>query len=140
VRPGLARIPELVEQARLAGLRVELEGPPDLPGAEEPQQEAAYRVVQEALSNVRRHSGASSAVVRLALNGTNLAVTVDDNGAGLDWSKQGGTGPGNGLTGMRERVEALGGSLALLPLGGLPPNPGLRVEARIPLNAERTGP
>jgi len=138
-RPGLARIPELVEHARLAGLRVDLEGPPELPGAGEAQQEAAYRVVQEALSNVRRHSGASAAVVRLALAGNTLEVTVDDDGAGLDWSKQGGAEPGNGLTGMRERVEALGGSLALLPLDGLPPNRGLRVKATLPL-AEGTGP
>lgn len=138
-RPGLARIPELVEHARQAGLRVGLEAPPELPGAAEPQQEAAYRVVQEALSNVRRHSGASSAVVRLALDGSTLEVTVDDDGAGL-----GDAEPGNGLRGMRERVEALGGSLALLPLNGLPPaggpNTGLRVQARIPLTTEGTGP
>ncbi|WP_120522149.1 sensor histidine kinase [Arthrobacter celericrescens] len=134
-RPGLARIPELVEHARQAGLRVELEGPPELPGVGEPQQEAAYRVVQEALSNVRRHSGASAAVVRLAVDGTTLVVTVDDDGAGLGDSE-----PGNGLTGMRERVEGLGGSLALLAPDGLPPNRGLRVEARIPLTTEEARP
>jgi len=138
-RPGLSRIPELVEHARQAGLRVELEAPPELPGVGEPQQEAAYRVVQEALSNVRRHSGASAAVVRLALDGTTLVVTVDDDGAGLDWSTHGGTAPGNGLIGMRERVEALGGSLALLPRDGLPPNRGLRVEAGIPLDPGNAG-
>ena len=138
-RPGLARIPELVEHARLAGLRVELANPVDPAGVGEQQQEAAYRVVQEALSNVRRHSGAAAAVVRLAVVGNTLQVTVDDDGAGL-----GGSEPGNGLTGMRERVEALGGSLALLlPDGPRPnkgPNRGLRVEARIPLGTEGTGP
>ncbi|WP_115789283.1 sensor histidine kinase [Arthrobacter silvisoli] len=138
-RPGLARIPELVEHARLAGLRVELANAVDPATVREQQQEAAFRVVQEALSNVRRHSGAVSAVVRLAVAGNTLEVTVDDDGTGLDWSKQGGAEPGNGLTGMRERVEALGGSLALLPLDGPPPNRGLRVEARIPLR-EAAGP
>lgn len=126
-RPGLDRIPELVEDARQAGLEVGLSATADPSAVAPASQEAAYRVVQEALSNIRRHSGAESAVVRLALAGDMLEVTVDDDGAGLDWSMQGSVGPGNGLTGMRERVEALGGTLALLPL-----EPGLRVAVRIP--------
>jgi signal transduction histidine kinase len=134
LRPGLARIPELVEQARLGGLQVALEDTAAPGEAGEAQQEAAYRVVQEALSNVRRHSGAASAVVRLAIAGEALEVRVDDDGAGLR-----GAEPGNGLTGMRERLEALGGTLALLPREPGQPNPGLRVEARIPLG-ERAEP
>ncbi|OFI37714.1 hypothetical protein BIU82_07540 [Arthrobacter sp. SW1] len=133
-RPGLARIPELVEHARQAGLTVELAASADPSAVAPAPQEAAYRVVQEALSNIRRHSSAETAVVRLALAGDTLEVTVDDDGAGLDQSKQGSAAPGNGLTGMRERVEALGGTLALLPL-----HPGLRVEARLPAG-ERTEP
>ncbi|WAH98775.1 sensor histidine kinase [Arthrobacter sp. MMS18-M83] len=127
--PSLARIPELVEDARRGGLEVRFENSVD-PERVDPervataQQETAYRIVQEALSNVRRHSGAASAVVLLELAGNALKVRVDDDGAGMR-----GAAAGNGLTGMHERVQALGGTLGLTPL-----EPGLRVEAMLPLN------
>ena len=137
--PSLGRIPELVEDARRGGLQLRFEnsvdpvrvgpehlGPEHLGPA---QQEAAYRIVQEALSNVRRHSGAASAVVLLELAGNALRVRIDDDGGGLR-----GAPAGNGLRGMRERVEALGGTLGLMPL-----EPGLRVEANLPLNPEQGG-
>ncbi|MEV8149160.1 sensor histidine kinase [Arthrobacter sp. NPDC080073] len=127
--PSLGRIPELVDDARCGGLEVRFGNSvdPGLIGAA--QQEAAYRIVQEALSNVRRHSGAASAVVLLELAGNSLRVRVDDDGGGLR-----GAPAGNGLRGMRERVEALGGTLGLMPL-----EPGLRVEANLPLNAGQEG-
>lgn len=122
--PGLARIPELVEDARRGGLQLRFENSidPALVGAA--QQETAYRIAQEALSNVRRHSGAASAVVLLELTGDALKVRIDDDGAGMR-----GAAAGNGLTGMLERVQALGGTLGLTSL-----EPGLRVEAMLPLN------
>ncbi|GAA3317907.1 sensor histidine kinase [Arthrobacter ramosus] len=137
--PSLGRIPELVEDARRGGLQLRFENSVD-PGRVDPehlgpehlgpaQQEAAYRIVQEALSNVRRHSGAASAVVLLELSGNALRVRIDDDGGGLR-----GAPAGNGLRGMRERVEALGGTLGLMPL-----EPGLRVEANLPLNPEQGG-
>lgn len=125
--PSLGRIPELVDDARRGGLQMRLEnsvGPEGLERVGTAQQETAYRIVQEALSNVRRHSGAASAVVQLALAENKLNVRIDDDGAGM-----GGEAPGNGLRGMRERVEALGGTLSLTPL-----EPGLRVDAMLPLN------
>ncbi|MHC6219924.1 sensor histidine kinase [Arthrobacter sp. MMS24-S77] len=132
--PSLARIPELVEDARRGGLQLRFEnsvdrervGPEHLgPGhLGTVQEETAYRIVQEALSNVRRHSGAASAVVLLELAGNALKVRIDDDGAGMR-----GATAGNGLTGMRERVAALGGTLSLTPL-----DPGLRVEAMLPLD------
>ncbi|GAA5196435.1 sensor histidine kinase [Arthrobacter gyeryongensis] len=130
--PSLGRITELVEDARRGGLEVRFEnsvgadraGPEHLGPA---QQEAAYRIVQEALSNVRRHSGAASAVVLLEVAGNALRVRIDDDGGGLR-----GAPTGNGLRGMRERVEALGGTLGLTPL-----EPGLRVEANLPLNSNK---
>ncbi|MGM7775332.1 sensor histidine kinase [Arthrobacter sp. KNU-44] len=130
--PSLGRIPELVEDARRGGLEVRFEnsveadraGPEHLGPA---QQEAAYRIVQEALSNVRRHAGAASAVVLLELAGNALRVRIDDDGGGLR-----GAPAGNGLRGMRERIEALGGTLGLTPL-----EPGLRVEANLPLNSNK---
>lgn len=122
--PSLARIPELVEDARRGGLKLRFENsiPPERVGTA--QQETAYRIVQEALSNVRRHSGAASAVVLLELAGDALKVRIDDDGGGLR-----GAPAGNGLTGMLERVQALGGTLGLTSL-----EPGLRVEATLPLN------
>ncbi|MEZ2389874.1 sensor histidine kinase [bacterium RCC_150] len=129
--PSLARVPELVEDARHAGLRLRFEnhlqsegGLIEQPHVGSAQQEAAYRIVQEALSNIRRHSGATNAVVRLDMVGNALKVQIDDDGAGLR-----GAPLGNGLRGMRERAEAFGGRLDLMPL-----EPGLRVEATLPLN------
>ncbi|UXM92914.1 sensor histidine kinase [Paenarthrobacter sp. JL.01a] len=129
-RPTLARIPELVKNAEVGGLVVALDdnSEPRLVGPA--QQEAAYRIVQEALTNVGRHSGARSAVVRLAQAAGALTVTIGDDGGGM-----GGALPGNGLTGMRERVAALGGSLTLIEL-----HPGLRIEASLPLQTEGTRP
>ncbi|MHA7166996.1 sensor histidine kinase [Arthrobacter bambusae] len=127
--PSLVRIPELVDDARRGGLEVRFENTvgPELIGTT--QQEAAYRIVQEGLSNVRRHSGAASAVVLLELAGNALRVSIDDDGGGLR-----GAPAGNGLRGMRERVEALGGTLGLTAL-----EPGLRVEANLPLNPREGG-
>ncbi|MGO4583132.1 sensor histidine kinase [Arthrobacter sp. 2RAF6] len=121
--PSLGRIPELVEDARRGGLQLRFENSVDTERVGTAQQEAAYRIVQEGLSNVRRHSGAASAVVLLELAGNSLRVRIDDDGGGLR-----GAPAGNGLRGMRERVEALGGTLGLTPL-----EPGLRVEANLPL-------
>ncbi|MGO4856388.1 sensor histidine kinase [Arthrobacter sp. 2MCAF14] len=125
--PSLGRIPELVDDARRGGLEVRFENSVEADRAGTAQQEAAYRIVQEALSNVRRHAGAASAVVLLELAGNALRVRIDDDGGGLR-----GAPAGNGLRGMRERVEALGGTLGLTPL-----EPGLRVEANLPLNSNK---
>ncbi|MDR6985940.1 signal transduction histidine kinase [Paenarthrobacter nitroguajacolicus] len=121
-RPTLARIPELVKNAELGGLRVTLRDDSDHQIIGPAQQEAAYRIIQEALTNVGRHSGAQSAVVRVAQAAGLLTVTVDDDGGGMR-----GALPGNGLTGMRERAVALGGTLAVHEL-----EPGLRIEATLP--------
>lgn len=122
--PSLARIPELVEDARRGGLQLRFDNAVDPERVGTSQQETAYRIVQEALSNVRRHSGAASAVVLLELAGNALKVRIDDDGAGMR-----GAAAGNGLRGMHERVKALGGTLVLAPL-----EPGFRVEANLPLN------
>lgn len=122
-RPSLARIPELVENARLGGLQLRLDSQAEPERIAPAQQEAAYRIIQEALTNVGRHSGARSAVVSLSSSAGWLTVRIDDDGAGMR-----GALPGNGLTGMRERVAALGGTLTLREL-----DPGLRVDAVLPL-------
>ncbi|MFF5982238.1 sensor histidine kinase [Streptomyces olindensis] len=122
--PGLDRLPELVEQAASAGLTVDVEGePPRLaPGTDL----AAFRIVQEALTNVVRHSGSRHARVHLAHDTGALRLRVDDDGpaTGTDAG-----GSGNGLAGMRERAAALGGTIEAGPR----PDGGFRVLAVLPL-------
>ncbi len=129
-RPSLARVPELVRNAELGGLHVRLQDDSNHQLIGPAQQEAAYRIVQEALTNVGRHSGAQTAVVRLVQAAGALTVTIDDDGGGMRSAL-----PGNGLTGMRERAVALGGTLTLQEL-----EPGLRVEATVPTHQEGTLP
>ena len=93
-------------------------------------EQALFRVAQEALSNVARHSGASAVDVHLAWEERSLTLTLADNGGGFDVNQ--GASAGNGLRNMRERVEALGGTL--LVFGGTSGDArGTRVEARVPL-------
>ncbi|WP_138443242.1 sensor histidine kinase [Sinomonas susongensis] len=115
VTPGepFERLPGLVEDARGMGLEVTLDA--ELGGPPSPAvQRVAYRVVQEALTNAVRHSGARHADVRIARSEGNVVVEVHDDGSGLR-----GAEPGSGLRGMRERVEAAGGTLTLTDAGGL---------------------
>ncbi|MEU6287993.1 sensor histidine kinase [Streptomyces sp. NPDC046988] len=127
--PGLDRLPELVEQAAGAGLTVEVEGePPRLsPGTDL----AAFRIVQEALTNVVRHSGSRHARVRLDRDGRTLRLRVDDDGpaTGADAG-----GSGNGLAGMRERAAALGGTIEAGPRA----DGGFRVLAALPIDVAHT--
>ncbi|MCW7941588.1 histidine kinase [Streptomyces hygroscopicus] len=129
--PGLGRLPELVEQAARAGLAVTVEGePPTLaPGTDL----AAFRIVQEALTNVVRHSGSRHA--RVYVDGADdvLRLRVDDDGpaTGADAG-----GSGNGLAGMRERAAALGGSIEAGPRD----EGGFRVLAALPLKVSAEEP
>ncbi|AXK32014.1 sensor histidine kinase [Streptomyces armeniacus] len=129
--PGLERLPELAEQAAGAGLRVstETEGRPAglPPGADL----AAFRIVQEALTNVMRHSASREARVLLHYAGDELRIRVDDDGPAAERGPGGG---GNGLVGMRERAAVLGGSVEAGPRG----DGGFRVLARLPLSAPAT--
>lgn len=125
--PGLGRLPELVEQAGSAGLTVDVDGePPRLaPGTDL----AAFRIIQEALTNVVRHSGSRHARVHLAHDTRELRLRIDDDGpaTGADAG-----GSGNGLAGMRERAAALGGTIEAGPR----PDGGFRVLAVLPLKVK----
>jgi len=92
---------------------------------------AAYRIVQEALTNVARHAGPATATVRLTYGEQDLTVQVDDNGRGP--AARPPRAVGTGITGMRERVAALGGEL----YAGPRPGGGFRVQARLPVNGTR---
>ena len=124
--PGLARLDDLVARTRAVGVpvTVEVDGPATaLPAAVDL---AAYRIVQEALTNVLRHAGAATAEVRLHRDDDHLTVSVTDTGRG---SAPASATAGHGLAGMKERVCALGGSL----LAGPHPDGGFRVTATIPV-------
>ena len=123
----IARLDDLVSQAAAAGLavRTEIDGPPrPLPFSVDA---AAYRIVQEALTNVARHAGPATAIVRVCYAERDLAVQVDDDGTGPPPGPP--AGNGRGIMGMRERAAALGGELQ----AGARPGGGFRVRARLPL-------
>jgi signal transduction histidine kinase len=122
---GLCQLDSLVARARAAGLPVtvtvtgiERPLPPDV-------DRAAYRIVQEALTNVSRHAGPAQASVCLQYTPAALTVQVDNDGTGGGVRS---AGPGLGLIGMRERVSALGGLLHAGPQDG----GGFRVRAELP--------
>jgi signal transduction histidine kinase len=127
--PSVARLEGLVSRASAAGLKVrtEVSGTPrTLPAGVDL---AAFRIVQEALTNVARHAGpATTATIRVGYGDHDLTVQVDDNGGGTGQAST--SGGGNGIPGMRERASALGGVLEAGPR----PGGGFRVLARLPLN------
>jgi signal transduction histidine kinase len=90
---------------------------------------AAYRVVQESLTNVRKHAGHAAATVRLCYEPTELRIVVADDGNGVRGPDHQG-GAGHGIAGMRERVAAVGGSLEAGPR----PGRGFRVSATLPMH------
>lgn len=121
--PGLAQLDGLITLADSAGLHVELvrDGNPiAVPAAVDV---AAYRIVQESLTNVVRHAGASTAIVSLRYRGRQLEVEVRDDGRGPDANSPGESDRGDrghGILGMRERAETVGGQLTTrsAPEGG----------------------
>ncbi|RCH70790.1 sensor histidine kinase [Streptomyces sp. SDr-06] len=127
--PGLDRLPELVEQAASAGLTVETTTTGRRGTLPPGTDLAAFRIVQEALTNVVRHSAARTARVEVAYERGALVLRVDDEGPASGGDAG---GSGNGLIGMRERAAALGGTIDAGPV----PAGGFRVTARLPLAAE----
>ncbi|MFI5958112.1 sensor histidine kinase [Cryptosporangium sp. NPDC051539] len=125
--PGLDAIPALVERARAGGARIELTGRIDPRQHSDAVQLVLYRVVQEALTNVVKHSAPTSGRVLLAETGGELRVEVEDTGppAARPDPPEG----GHGLIGLRERVALYGGSLVALPR----PEGGFRLVATLPV-------
>jgi signal transduction histidine kinase len=140
-QPGVARIPALLGRVRAAGMPVELSvqapggTPPELaPGVDL----AAFRVVQEGLTNVMKHAGQARTAVRLDYGQRDLLITVSDDGrpaaggprVGPEARAEPGSGSGGrGLIGLRERIAVYGGELDAGPR----PGGGWRLAARIPL-------
>jgi signal transduction histidine kinase len=131
-QPGIRDLDALIARTRDAGLQTSLnvDGTTrELPSAVEL---SAYRIVQEALTNVIRHAGAKHAEVNLHYGARTLELTVLDDGAGVASSNgHGEQGGGHGLVGMRERVALFGGELDAGPRDG---GHGYRVHASLPLS------
>ncbi|WP_217235014.1 sensor histidine kinase [Streptomyces sp. AC555_RSS877] len=132
-QPDVEQIDELVEQCRGSGLPVDfkIEGTPrPLPSGVEL---TAYRIVQEALTNTRKHGGPNAgASVRLVYFDDGLGLLVEDDGKGAPhelYEEGGADGAGHGLIGMRERVGMVGGTLDAGPR----PGGGFRISALLPL-------
>ncbi|HEU5387950.1 MAG TPA: histidine kinase [Streptosporangiaceae bacterium] len=131
--PGLDLLEELICTFADAGLRVTRE----VTGQARPLPEAveltAYRIIQESLTNTRKHAGCDTAVLRLGYTPGALSLAVEDGGKQVTESSRHAPG-GHGIVGMRERVAALGGRLSAGPR----PEGGYRVFAELPLRAARS--
>jgi signal transduction histidine kinase len=126
-QPGLSELDALVAQVRAAGLLVDVavEGDPaELPAGLDL---TAYRVVQEALTNTLKHSGAAQVKVRLVFGPSSLVVDIVDDGV----AAAPGVGAGHGLVGIRERVSLFGGTA----IAGPGPAGGWQVRVELPLPA-----
>ncbi|WP_407564112.1 sensor histidine kinase [Streptomyces sp. 184] len=124
---GLEKLAELVERARGSGVPATVAVAGERPVLPAEVDRAAYRIVQESLTNVARHAGPAAAVgVHVSYAPDRVVVQVDDDGAADPGAPP---EPGIGLTGMRERVAALGGELHAAPR----PEGGFRVRAELPL-------
>jgi len=131
-QPGLAQVEALAERMGRSGLTVDVqvEGEPEdvSPGVDI----SAYRILQEALTNVLKHADASCATVRIVHRDGGVEIAVADDGTGRPATHAGqDAGRGHGLAGMRERVGLYGGSLEAGPA----PAGGWRVVARLPREA-----
>jgi signal transduction histidine kinase len=134
--PGVGRLGELASTMRGAGLTVRVETDGNRKPLPASTDLAAYRIVQEALTNSARHSASPVATVRVRYLDDTVEILVDDDGkvaaaAGRRPAAQA-RGTGNGIAGMRERAQALGGSLEAGPR----PGGGFRVTARLPARGE----
>ncbi|WP_394813802.1 sensor histidine kinase [Streptomyces litchfieldiae] len=125
--PGLARADELVASAKLAGLAARIVRTGVERSLPAPVDLAAYRIVQESLTNAARHSGAGRVTIRLAYGNGGLTLAVEDDGRGSA-ARSTSAGGGSGIAGMTERARAVGGELTAGPR----PEGGFAVRAQLP--------
>jgi signal transduction histidine kinase len=133
-QPSLASLDILLGQVRASGLQVDA----TVTGSRDPVPPgvdlSAYRIIQEALTNVLKHAGPQAhASVTLAFGDDDLAIAVADDGTGASASDNGTPSRGNGLLGIRERVAVIGGSVEAGPGDGR----GFVVRARLPYSVTR---
>jgi signal transduction histidine kinase len=128
-QPGLGQLDELAATAREAGLDVEVTGAPTAAGLPSAVDSAAYRILQESITNVIRHVGPTRVDVRIEPGADLLEIRVINDGSPDAPGEPGSIVPGRGIAGMRERCELLGGELH----AGPGPGGGFEVTARLPL-------
>jgi signal transduction histidine kinase len=133
--PSLARVDELAADVRAAGLALELEVAGDLGELPRALDVAAYRIAQEALTNVLRHAPSAATTLRISHEGNTIRLCVTDDGAGgalVVNSEHDGRRAvgGHGLVGMRERAAMFGGTLE----AGPQPGGGFAVRASFPVH------
>ena len=130
--PSLTRLDDLVARSNAAGLEVQIDVEGDLENLPRNVDVAAYRIIQESLTNVARHADRPDAVVRVRAGADAVNVEVLDEGSGSRWAPDLPSG-GNGIAGMRERATAIGGSFEAGPR----PGRGFAVRARLPIERAR---
>jgi signal transduction histidine kinase len=123
--PSLRRLPELIADIRASGVPVDLQVDGDLAQVPPGVDLSAYRVIQEALTNVIKHAGPARAAVTVRCSETDLALVVSDNGRGSRQSHN----SGHGLAGIQERVAVLGGIVDVSSAGS---GAGFAVRATLP--------
>lgn len=129
-QPSLERLDSLIDQVRDAGLDVDLVVEGDRRPLSAGIDVNAYRIVQEALTNVLKHAGKARATVRVRFGERDLDLEISDDGRGAAAAILDAPGDGQGLVGMRERVQLHGGQLQAGPrMEG-----GYRVKARLPID------
>lgn len=129
---GLEAVGDLRERLGAAGITLDVRVDPTAPPLPAIVGATGYRIVQEALTNVMRHVGPTSARVQVIRRDEVVLIEIEDDGAhGDDRPALAGTGSGNGLRGMRERAAAIGGALEAGPR----PQGGWRVTASLPVGA-----
>src|SRR6516225_9633649 len=131
-QPGLARLPDLLEEVRAAGVPVELIEQGQRPRLPPGVDLVAFRVVQESLTNVRKHAPGAPTRLLLCYGAKSLQLEVANAPAALAASGNGTGRGGHGLIGLRERVHLFGGSIEAQPTG----DGGFRVHAVLPLTGE----
>jgi signal transduction histidine kinase len=135
-QPGLAQLGELLDDAReVSGIGARLIVRGWLTSLDPGVELAAYRIVQEALTNARRHAPGAAVDVELDFADDALHLRVRDNGPGPPLAQDGQIQAGHGLLGMRERAAAVGGELTTGPA----PGGGFLVRATLPIKAEVAG-
>jgi signal transduction histidine kinase len=127
---GLDQVEELAGMARDAGLDVKVEMAPAPPALPDAVDRAAYRILQESITNAIRHAGPARVIVSVGYRPADLEILVSDDGRGPDGPAAG--DGGQGIIGMRERAALLGGELSAGPR----PGGGFQVRARLPLRPD----
>jgi signal transduction histidine kinase len=134
-QPGLSQLDDLVSPVREAGLQVDVDVSGERPQLPPGLDLTAYRIVQEALTNVLKHANARCVRVGVAFQRNHLELEVTDDGRPGTRGGIGAPGPGHGLIGMRERVSVFGGTIS----AGASSDGGWTVRARLPVSASVVG-